>query len=137
MPRIIAIDYGKRRCGLAVTDPLQLIAGGLTTVSTKELMPFLTDYFQKEEVCRLVIGYPLNSYGGATDSTPLIDEFLATFAKKFPQMPITKIDEAFTSQEAVAAMIAGGLKKKKRRNKAQVDKISATLILQRYMEQNS
>ena len=135
MSRILAIDYGGKRCGIAVTDPLQIIASGLTTVSTIELLDFLSEYFTKEEVEKVVIGYPEKMENEKTpDSLPLIKNFIKKFKKKFPDMPIVKEDEHFTSKMAVNAMIQGGVKKMKRRNKALVDKISAALILQSYLE---
>ena len=138
MARILSIDYGGKRCGIAVTDPLQIIASGLTTVNTRELLDFLNNYFKKENVEKVVIGYPEKLDNERTpDSVPLIKNFIKKFKKKFPNLPIEKEDEHFTSKMAVNAMIEGGVKKMKRRNKALVDKISAALILQSYLERNS
>ena len=137
LSRILAIDYGGKRCGIAVTDPLQIIASGLTTVSTNELLNFLDEYFQKEEVEKVAIGYPEKLDNERTpDSLPLIKNFIKKFKKKYPNMPIDKEDEHFTSKMAVNAMIQGGVKKMKRRNKALIDKISAAIILQSYLERN-
>jgi len=138
LARILSIDYGAKRCGIAVTDPLQIIASGLTTVNTPKLLDFLKNYFEKENVETVVIGYPQKLDNERTpDSLPLIKNFIKKFKKKYPDMPIEKEDEHFTSKMAVNAMIEGGVKKMKRRNKALVDKISAALILQSYLERNS
>ena len=138
MSRILSIDYGAKRCGIAVTDPLQIIASGLTTVNTPELLDFLNNYFEKENVERVVIGYPQKLENQRTpDSVPLIKNFIKKFKKKFPNLLIEKEDEHFTSKMAVDAMIMGGVKKMKRRDKALVDKISAAIILQSYLENNS
>ena len=135
MARILSIDYGKKRTGIAVTDPLQLIASGLTTVDTKDILVFLKDYIKKEGVETIVIGYPFKMENSrVAHSLPLIDGFIKKLRKSFPNIPIIKEDEHFTSKMAVQVMIDGGVKKMKRRNKALVDKISATLILQSYME---
>ena len=135
MARILAIDYGKKRTGIAVTDPLQIIASGLTTVETPKLFDFLKDYFQKEEVETVVVGYPFQMENSRTaHSVPLIDSFIKRFQKNFPHIPVEKEDEHFTSKMATQAMIDGGVKKMKRRDKALVDKISAAIILQSYME---
>ena len=135
MARILALDYGKKRTGVAVTDPLQIIASGLTTVETNNIIAFLKDYFNKEEVEKIVIGYPFPMENGRiAHSVPLIDNFIKKLAKQFPATPIVKEDEHFTSKMAVQAMIDGGVKKMKRRDKALVDKISAALILKSYLE---
>ena len=135
MARILAIDYGKKRTGIAVTDPMQIIASGLTTVETHKLFDFLKDYFQKEEVEQIVVGYPFQMENTRmAHSVPLINAFIKRFKKTFPEMPIAKEDEHFTSKMAKQAMIDGGVKKMKRRDKALVDKISAAIILQSYME---
>lgn len=137
MARILAIDYGKKRTGIAVTDPLQIIASGLTTVETPKLFEFLKDYFQNEEVEKVVIGFPFQlENSNVPHSVPLIEAFIKRFKKVFPNMPIVKEDEHFTSKMATQAMIDGGVKKMKRRNKALVDKISAVIILQSYLEYN-
>ena len=133
MPRILAIDYGLKRTGLAVTDPLQIIATGLTTVETKQLIPFLKDYFDKEQVERIIIGEPKNLDDSDTHATPLVEKFIKELQKNFPTMPVTKVDERFTSKMASQAMIDMGLKKKQRRDKALVDEIAATILLQDYL----
>jgi putative holliday junction resolvase len=133
MARIMAIDYGKKRTGLAVTDPLQLIASGLITVPTHELIPYLKKYMAAEPVELMLIGEPKNLDGSATDATALVTECIRILAKNFPQLPVKKIDERFTSKMAFQTMIDSGLKKQDRRNKALVDEISATIILQEYL----
>jgi len=133
LPRIIAIDFGFKRTGLAVTDPLQIIATGLTTVHTKELIPFLKNYFAKEQVELIVIGEPKNLDDSDTHATPLVEKCIKDLQKNFPLIPIKKVDERFTSKMAKDAMLEMGLKKKLRQNKALVDEISATIILQEYM----
>jgi putative Holliday junction resolvase len=133
MARILALDFGTKRTGVAVTDELRLIASGLTTVDTKELMQFLKDYFRKEKVELVVVGEPKQKDGTASQSEVYIQSFLEEFAKQFPTMPVKREDERFTSKMAFQTMIDSGLKKKKRRNKALVDEISATIILQNYL----
>jgi len=133
MPRIIAIDYGLKRTGLAVTDPLQIIATGLTTVESKQLLPFLKDYFAKETVERIIIGEPKNWDDTDTHATPLVEKCIKELQKNFPAIPITKVDERYTSKMAKQAMIDMGMKKMQRRNKAIVDEIAATIMLQDYM----
>lgn len=133
MPRILCIDYGKKRTGIAVTDPLQIIATGLTTVDSPELIPFLKKYFQQEVVERIVIGDPKNLDDSDTHATPLVDDIIKKLTKEFPQMPIEKVDERFTSKMAKEAMLEMGLKKKDRRNKRTVDEIAAAIMLQEYM----
>jgi putative holliday junction resolvase len=133
MARIMAIDYGKKRTGLAVTDPLQLIASGLITVLTHELIPYLKKYMAEEPVELMLIGEPKNLDGSSTDATALVTECIRILHKNFPQLPVKKIDERFTSKMAFQTMIDSGLKKKDRRNKALVDEISATIILQEYL----
>jgi len=133
MPRIISIDYGLKRTGLAVTDPLQIIATGLTTVESKQLIPFLRDYFSKEQVERIIIGEPRNMDDSDTHATPLVEKCIKDLQKNFPNMPVTKVDERFTSKMASQAMIDMGLKKKQRRDKALVDEIAATILLQDYL----
>lgn len=138
MGRILAIDYGKKRTGIAVTDPLQIIASGLTTVDTINNLSFLKDYLKKEDVEVIVIGYPFKMENTKTaHSIPLIDGFIKKLKKSFPDIPIVKEDEHFTSKMAVQAMIEGGVKKMKRRDKALIDKISASLILKSYLEKKS
>lgn len=133
MGRIIALDYGKVRTGIAVTDELQLIASGLTTVNTKELLIFLKNYLEKENVEAIVVGEPRQMNYEASESEALIIPFLAKLKEQFPKLKIERQDERFTSKMAFQSMIDGGLKKKQRRDKALVDEISATLILQGYI----
>lgn len=133
MPRIIAIDYGLKRTGLAVTDPLQIIATGLTTVESKELIPFLKEYFIKEPVELIIIGEPKNWDDSDTHATPLVEKCIKDLEKNFPAIPIRKVDERFTSKMAKDSMLEMGLKKKQRRNKALVDEIAATIMLQEYL----
>lgn len=133
MGRILALDYGKVRTGIAVTDELQIIASGLTTVETKKLIPFLKTYFTDEKVELVVVGEPKQMDGTASESEVLIQKFLQTFQTQYPNMPIVRVDERFTSKMAFQTMIDSGLKKKQRQNKALVDEISATLILQNYL----
>lgn len=134
MPRILSIDYGKRRTGLAVTDPLQIIAGGLATVSTSELYDYLVAYVSREPVERIVIGKPIQPNGQPSENLARVEQFVNRWRKAQPQLPIEYVDERFTSVLAHRAMIDGGLKKKSRQNKALVDEISATIILQSYLE---
>lgn len=133
MSRIIAIDYGLKRTGLAVTDPLQIIATGLTTVESKQLIPFLKDYFSKEPVELIIIGEPKNWDDTDTHATPLVEKCIVELQKNFPQLPVRKVDERYTSKMAKDAMLEMGLKKMQRRNKALVDEIAATIMLQEYM----
>ncbi|MBP93811.1 MAG: Holliday junction resolvase RuvX [Flavobacteriaceae bacterium] len=133
MGRILAIDYGKVRTGIAVTDELQIIASGLTTVATKELISFLIDYVKTESVELFVVGEPKQMNSQASESEALIQPFLSKLQKSIPQIPIARVDERFTSKMAFQSMIDSGLSKKKRQNKALVDEISATLILQSYL----
>ncbi len=134
MGRILAVDYGRKRVGIAVSDPSQIIAGGLTTVATKDVFSFLKEYIEKEDVETIVVGYPVDLQNQAAEALVYVNPFLKSLKKAFPEMNITTFDERFTSKMAKAAMIAGGLKKKARQNKALVDKISASLILQSFME---
>jgi putative Holliday junction resolvase len=134
MPRILSIDYGGKRTGIAVTDPLQIIATGLRTVETKELMAFLKNYFVQEQVELVIIGMPVNWDDSDTHATPLVKKFIAAFQKNFPSIPIKEVDERFTSKLATQAMIEMGMKKKQRRNKAMVDEIAATIMLQEYLQ---
>ena len=133
MPRILCIDYGKKRTGIAVTDPLQIIATGLTTVDSWDLIPFLKKYFLQEEVELIVIGDPKNFDNSDTHATPLVKEIIKKIQKEFPLMPLKTIDERFTSKMAKQAMLDMGMKKKDRRNKKNVDEIAATIMLQDYM----
>ncbi len=133
MARILSIDYGKKRTGLAVTDPLQLIAGGLATVATSELFEWLSQYVSRESVERIVIGEPRQPNGQPSENLPRVQQFVNRWRKQMPQIPIEYYDERFTSVLAHQAMLEGGLKKKARQDKALVDEISATIILQDYM----
>ncbi|PZD78329.1 Holliday junction resolvase RuvX [Mesonia sp. K7] len=133
MARIIALDYGTKRTGIAITDELQLIASGLTTVETPNLISFLKDYFQKENVELVLVGEPKQKDGSPSPSEVYIQEFLVSFRENFPVMKVERVDERFTSKMAFQSMIDGGLKKKKRRDKALIDEISATIILQNYL----
>lgn len=134
MGRILAIDYGRKRTGLAVTDSLQLIAGGLATVSTHELLKYLTDYTTRESVERILIGLPKQMNNELSESMKYIEPFVRTLKKTLPDMPVEYVDERFTSVLAHQAMLEGGLKKKDRQNKALVDEISAVILLQSYLE---
>lgn len=131
--RILSIDYGKKRTGLAVTDPLQIIAGGLETVATAELFQYLNDYIAREPVERIVIGEPRQPNGQPSENLQRVQQFVNRWKKARPDVPIEFFDERFTSVLAHQAMLDGGLKKKARQNKALVDEISATIILQDYM----
>ena len=134
MSRVLPIDYGKKRTGLAVTDPLRIIANGLTTVDTKDLFDFLVKYTQQEEVGQIVIGKPTQPNGLPSENLARVENFVNRWRKAFPAIPIDYYDERFTSVLAHRAMIDGGVKKKARReNKGLVDEISATIILQDYM----
>ena len=134
MGRILAIDFGLKRTGLAVTDSLKIIANGLETVPTHTLLSFLDSYFKKEAVDEVVIGMPKNLDNSDTDSTAGVRIFIKSFKKKFPEVAMHEHDERFTSKLAMQAMIAGGMSKKDRREKGNVDRVSATIILQSYME---
>jgi putative Holliday junction resolvase len=133
MGRILCIDYGGKRTGIAVTDPLQIIATGLTTIETKELIPFLKKYFQQEEVVRIVIGEPKNMDDTDTHATPLVRKAIQQLTREFPHIPISTIDERMTSKMAKQAMLDMGMKKKDRRVKGNVDQIAATIMLQEFM----
>jgi putative Holliday junction resolvase len=133
MGRILSIDYGKKRTGIAVTDPLQIIATALETVDSQLLFQFLTAYFRKEQVDAIVIGMPKNLNNKDTEMTPVVKEVITRLTKSFPEKPIHEIDERFTSSIAKQTMIAGGMKKKDRQVKGNVDKISAVIILQDYL----
>jgi putative Holliday junction resolvase len=135
MGRILAIDYGRKRVGIAVSDPTQLIANRLTTVATHTLWDFLKDYFAKEKVDTVVVGYPKQMNNQASESVRFINPFLRRFQKVYPDMHLDLYDERFTSKIAFQTMIDGGLGKKKRQDKAMVDALSATIILQDYLEQ--
>jgi putative Holliday junction resolvase len=133
MARILCIDYGKKRTGLAVTDPLQIIATALTTVETKDLISFLKKYFQQETVKLILIGEPKNLDDSDTHATPLVNAFIKQLEKEFPSIPIEKVDERYTSKLASQAMIEMGMKKKDRQVKGNTDKIAATIMLQEYL----
>ena len=133
MARILSIDYGKKRTGLAVTDPLQIIAGGLATVTTSELYDYLVKYVAREEVERIVIGEPRQPNGQPSENLPRVQQFVNRWRKAMPQIPIEYYDERFTSVLAHQAMLDGGLRKKARQDKALVDEISATIILEDYL----
>ena len=134
MARILAIDYGMKRTGIAVTDPMRIIATALDTVPTEKLIDFLTGYFKKESVDQLVLGMPKRLNNQDTDMTQPVRELNKLLETKFPDKPVALIDERFTSSIALQTMITGGMKKKDRQVKGNADKISATLILQSYME---
>ena len=134
MARIIAIDYGGKRTGIAVTDPLQIIATGLTTIDSKELIPFLKKYFTSEEVELIIIGLPKNWDESDTHGTVLAEAAIKKIQKEFPAIPLKPVDERYTSKMAKDAMLEMGMKKKDRRNKKLVDEIAATIILQEYMQ---
>jgi len=137
MARILAIDYGLKRTGLAVTDPLQIIAGALTTVETPQLFNFLKDYFKKEPVELIIIGDPRNLDDSDTHATPHVRKVIERLKKEFPAILVVPVDERYSSKMAKGAMIEMGMKKMQRRDKSMVDKIAATIILQEYMERNS
>lgn len=132
--RILSIDYGKKRTGIAVTDPMQIIAGGLTTVETKDLMQFLRNYLAKEQVETIVIGLPTQPNGLPSENQARVRSFTGELKKAFPQVKVEFYDERFTSVIAHRTMIDMGLTKKRRQDKALVDEISATIILQNYLE---
>ncbi len=133
MPRILAIDYGQKRTGLAVTDELQIIASGLTTVASETIFTFLKDYFAKEKVLKVLVGEPKQMSGEPSQSAAMIEAFVVKFKQTFPEMPVIRVDERFTSKMAFQTMIDSGLKKKQRQDKALVDEISATIMLQDYL----
>ena len=135
MSRILAIDYGRKRSGIAVTDPERIIASGLTTVDTPQLMQWLKDYCQKEDVEIFVVGEAKHMDNTPSESMQYIEPFVRQLAASFPDKKIERIDERFTSKMAFQAMIDGGLKKKQRQNKAMIDQVSATIILQSYMRE--
>lgn len=134
MARILSIDYGKKRTGLAVTDPLQLIAGGLATVSTYTLFDYLKNYLQHEEVERIVIGKPMQTNGKPSENLVRVQQFVNRWQKNMPQIPIEYYDERFTSVLAHRAILESGIGKKARQDKALVDEVSAVILLQNYME---
>jgi len=134
MGRIVALDYGSKRVGIAITDPLKIIATPLETVQTKEIINFLKGYDEKEEIEEFVVGFPYDLKGNPTNATPLVKDFVIRLQRYFPGKQISLEDEKYTSKIAIAALVAGGMKKKDRRKKENVDKISATIILQSYLE---
>lgn len=135
--RILAIDYGQRRTGIAVTDEMQIIASGLTTVPSETAMNFLKEYFLKEKVEKVLIGEPKQMNNEPSQSAPLIEAFVEKFVQEFPEMKVERVDERFTSKIAFQTMIDSGLKKKQRQNKAMIDEISATIMLQDYLSRNN
>ena len=136
MARILALDYGKKRTGIAVTDPLQIIASGLTTVDTQELFDFLKSYIGKEEVEKIIIGLPYQLDGSPTDATASVLHCIRRLKNSFPTIPVVSVDEQFSSKMATRAMIDMGMKKKDRQKKGMVDEIAATLLLQEFMQSN-
>lgn len=134
MERIVGIDYGKKRTGVAVSDPLGIFASALETVPSASIVDYLKNYTLKENVSRFVVGYPVNLDNTPTDGTRFVDQFLNLLKKHFPKIPVTLTDERFTSKMAFQAMIDGGVKKMDRRDKSMVDKISAAIILQGYLD---
>lgn len=137
MGRILAIDYGRKRVGIAVTDELQIIASALTTVHSKDIFEFLKDYLGKEKVDCIAVGYPKQLNNEGSEALIYVNPFLKKLQKEFPEMKIALVDERFTSKMAFQAMIDGGLKKKARQNKATIDSVSATIILQSYLAQQN
>jgi putative Holliday junction resolvase len=133
LARIICIDYGGKRCGLAVTDPLQIIATALTTVDTKDLFIYLAAYVAKEPVELILIGEPLNLDDTPTHATPLVKKAIIELEKKFPSIPIKTVDERYSSKNAVRAMVEMGMKKNDRRDKKTIDRVAATMLLQEYL----
>ena len=133
MSRILAIDYGQKRTGIAVTDEFQLIASGLTTIASATAIVFLKDYFSKERVAEVLIGEPKQMNGEPSQSAAQIEFFVSQFKSNFPQMIVVRVDERFTSKMAFQTMVDSGLKKKQRQNKALIDEIAATIMLQDYL----
>lgn len=133
MPRILSIDYGIKRTGIAVTDELQIIASGLTTIPSETVLTFLKEYFANENVVKVLIGEPKQMNGQPSESTPIIEKFVTDFKIAFPEMTVERVDERFTSKMAFQTMIDSGLKKKQRQNKGLVDEIAATILLQDYL----
>lgn len=133
MPRILAIDYGQKRTGIAITDELQIIASGLTSIPSATTIDFLKDYFSKEKVSKVLIGEPKQMNGDPSQSTEIIEAFVKKFKSFFPDMPVVRVDERFTSKMAFQTMIDSGLKKKQRQNKDLIDEISATIMLQDFL----
>ena len=137
MARVIALDFGKKRTGIAVTDPLQIIATALTTVDSNELIGFLKKYMQQEQVEKILVGYPLNFDDSPTDATPLVEKFIIKFSNVFPGFPVEKVDERLTSKLASQSISGMGLKKKDREKKELIDAVSAVIMLQEYLESRS
>ncbi len=135
MARVIAIDYGNKRVGLAVTDPDQIIASGLTTIHSSELFDFLTKYFAKEKVEAIVLGYPRRLNLEANQMTKIVEDLAVSLGRKFPTMKVVKVDERFTSMMAAQTLVMSGLKKKDRQKKELLDEVAATIILQSYLDQ--
>lgn len=135
MGRILAIDYGTKRVGVAVTDPMQLIATALTTVHAKDIISFLKEYLAKEQVECIVVGKPMRMDGSDSESAPHVEKFISSLAKNFPDLPVKRIDERLTSRMAKFSLVEMGLKKKDRQKKENLDQVSAVLILQTYLEQ--
>lgn len=133
MPRILAIDYGIKRTGIAVTDDFQIIASGLTTIPSETAIAFLKEYFSKENVAKVLIGEPKQMNGQPSESTEIIEKFVSKFILEFPEMKLERSDERFTSKMAFQTIIDSGLKKKQRQNKGLVDEIAATIMLQDYL----
>nr|WP_297309256.1 Holliday junction resolvase RuvX [uncultured Flavobacterium sp.] len=133
LSRLLAIDYGGKRTGIAITDEMQIIASGLTTVETKQLFPFLKEYFSKENVSKVIVGEPKRLNNEPSEIAPKIDEFVIKFKQLYPEIEVIRMDERFTSKMAFQTMIDSGLKKKQRQNKALVDEIAATILLQDYL----
>lgn len=137
MARILALDYGKKRTGIAVSDPMKIIAQGLDTVASNELIGYLKNYFKTEEVEKVIIGYPLSMDGTPTDATPLVEKFIGKYTHVFPDMAIEKVDERLSSKMASQAISGMGLKKKDREEKGLVDAVAATILLQDYLERHA
>jgi putative Holliday junction resolvase len=137
MARVMAIDFGKKRTGIAVTDPLQIIATALATVDSNELIGWLKKYFAAEQVEKVLVGYPLNMDDSPTDATPLVEKFISKFQHVFPNLAIVKVDERMTSKMASQQIAGMGLKKKDREDKALIDAVSAVIMLQEYLESRS
>lgn len=133
MSKILAIDYGQKRTGLAITDALQIIASGLTTVPSENIFVFLEKLFHEDRIVTVLIGEPKQMNGQPSESTEIIEKFVTKFKQKFPEIPVVRVDERFTSKMAQQTMISSGLKKKQRQNKALVDEIAATILLQDYL----
>ena len=134
MAKVLGIDYGEKRVGVAISDSLQIIASSLTTIETKQFFPFLIELLEKEDIDRFVVGEPKNLDGTATDSTEMTENFVKKLSIKYPNIPIKRIDERFTSKIAKQSILDAGIKKSKRRDKRLVDKVSAAIILQSHLD---